>query len=61
MDDLSNVTALGSAYREACEARDAAMARLIGAVLEAVEAGAVKSHVIRASGLARQTVYDALR
>ena len=58
--DLSRVSSLAADYRAACAARDAAFAELLAAVRVAVSSGAVKNQAIRASGLARQTVYDAL-
>lgn len=54
------MSSLAADYRAACAARDAAFAELLAAVRAAVTSGAVKNQAIRASGLARQTVYDAL-
>ena len=61
MDVWTDVSDLAGRYRAACSAREVALAELLSAVRLAVEAGAVKDQAIRVSGLARQTVYDALR
>jgi hypothetical protein len=55
------LASLGARYRKAAHARDAAMAELQEAIREAVGRGMSKNEAIRASGLARQTVYDVFR
>lgn len=55
------IRAQGEVYREAVAARDAALLALRELIRAAVADGVPKNEAIRASGLARQTVYDALR
>lgn len=52
---------MGARYRESVRARDAAMVALREAIRQAVDEGMSKNEAIRASGLARQTVYDVFR
>ena len=60
-DWSSSLHVLGARYREAAADRDEALEGLRAAIRDAVAAGTSKNEAIRASGLARQTVYDALR
>lgn len=60
-DQSPALAALGARYRDSVRARDAAMVALREAIRSAVEQGMSKNEAIRASGLARQTVYDVFR
>lgn len=48
-------------FAAAVEARDDARARLQAAIRDADEAGIQRSEIVELSGVARQTVYDAIR
>ncbi len=57
---LDRVTELGEERRAARERVRVVTAELRAAIIAARQAGALPEHLIRASGLARQTVYDVL-
>lgn len=59
---LADVEKAARKFRRTQEARDAALADLLEAIRQADAAGGVtRGQLIESSGLARQTVYDALR
>lgn len=60
-DPLAKVERAGKRLHRAQAERDAAMADLAEAIRAAVAAGVPKLRVTKAAGVARQTVYDALK
>ena len=58
-DPLADVRTTARKFQTAAAKRDAAYAALLEVVREADEQGEVRAHIIQASGLARQTVYNA--
>lgn len=58
---LDAVRKASTKYRRAQAARDSALEELLEACREASAAGDGPYNIIRASGLAKQTVYDAIR
>lgn len=60
-DHLQAVRKAGQQYAKARKAADAAKAALDAELRDAAKAGVPKAHLIEASGLARQTVFSAIR
>lgn len=62
MSDLASVKKAAKKLARAQAVRDQAMAELVAAIRAADDAGgSTRAELIAASGLARQSVYDALR
>lgn len=59
-DAAASLKKAAKKYEKAQAARDAAMAELVTAMREADEAGVARNEIQRLSGLARQTVYNAV-
>lgn len=60
MEPVARIKKAARKYEKAQAARDAAMAELVAAMRAADEANVARNEIQRASGLARQTVYNAV-
>lgn len=60
-DPLTLVRQRAKQYQAAQARRDQALELLRDAIVQADQEGATRHHIVEASGLARQTVYDALQ
>jgi DNA invertase Pin-like site-specific DNA recombinase len=59
-NEVAAIKKAAQKYERAQAARDAAMAELVAAMRAADTAGVSRNEIQRASGLARQTVYNAV-